>query len=267
MSQAILDSEVVAVTGELEFMVIDLDSVNVDHSYQRPLIARQVKLITSGFSPLAAGVICVGLREDGTYWVVDGQQRTKAMKQLGMIAVQAVVFLSSGPVQESQVFRLMNKHRTAIKSHALFEAALVEGLPDETAVKRIVEDMGFEVHVTSSTRPQWGQFSCVANLLSIYRRGGESVLRGAIAVVQKAWDGEPSAMRGDIVSGVATLINTVKGVNQDHLADKLSTVSPLSIIRDVRTVGPASSTTIGKKMLQIYNKGKNANSPNRLSWD
>ena len=70
-------------SASCEFDTLDVADLQVDSgSYQRALQKRLVGSIRDDFVPAGLGVLTVGRREDGSLWVVDGQTRAAAMKEL-----------------------------------------------------------------------------------------------------------------------------------------------------------------------------------------
>lgn len=87
-----------------KFMLIPKFTINVDHGYQRPE-NRKPREIAASFSWLAFGVLLVAHREDGTFWVFDGQHRLLAAQKRSDIShVPCMVYKVGGVADEAGGF-------------------------------------------------------------------------------------------------------------------------------------------------------------------
>lgn len=149
--------------GSLEW--IDKRSLEVDHSYQREGSTSKVDEMAKYWSWLACGVITVGVRPNGSMYVIDGQHRVSAaMKREEIDSLPCVVFRSSGKRDEASGFLDANSKRKSMSSFDKFRAAVVAEHPKAAAVKRICRDL--EVEIVASARSV-GQCKCVGTLLDM----------------------------------------------------------------------------------------------------
>lgn len=61
-----------------------ITSLKTDMSYQSPVKESQVKKIVKNFDPQKLHTIVVNKRNDGQFFVIDGQHRVEALKELGI---------------------------------------------------------------------------------------------------------------------------------------------------------------------------------------
>ena len=91
----------------------------------------------------AAGAIVVGQRSDGSFWIVDGLQRTLAEAVRGDIdAVDCMVFPSDGADHEARVFQLCNLGRIPVSAIHKFRVAVKAGDQTECAIDAWVKENG-----------------------------------------------------------------------------------------------------------------------------
>jgi hypothetical protein len=147
---------------------IDPRELKKDDSYQRAYVdeARALKM-AANYNPDAFGAIVVGLRDDGSFYVVDGWHRTLVALLLDRDVVPCLVFKSTGPAHEAAVFKLLNKDRKAVTPVDVFLAELVAGDPVVVEMAGIIKANGFEVsHV-----PHPKNLRAVGAMRSIHRAG------------------------------------------------------------------------------------------------
>jgi hypothetical protein len=108
-------------------MLIDKQELQVNHEYQRQLIASKVADMSACWSWVACGVITVGMR-NGEAWVLDGQHRVAAAKRRADISnLPCIVFDLDSVADEAKGFLSTNQLRKAMTSVDRFRAELVAG--------------------------------------------------------------------------------------------------------------------------------------------
>jgi hypothetical protein len=127
-------------------MRIKIADLNVD-DYQRGE-ARRASTIQKArhWDHAAAGAVIVGQRADGSFWVVDGLQRTLAEAIRGDIeAVDCMVFQSKGPKHEAGVFQRCNLGRITVDAIHKFSVAVKAGDKVECEVAQWVRENGMRI--------------------------------------------------------------------------------------------------------------------------
>jgi hypothetical protein len=230
---------------ESALRVLELDEIKVDPSYQRPRSEHAVAKITKGFNPKAVGVPVVGERSDGTLWVVDGQQRIHAMREMkdkNRRWVRCEVFASSGPEHEAEIFRLINCNRTKLSAEQLYHASLTAG--DETCwrLKKLLDEYGFTVPKVrrgkneSTTPATHAKRIRTVKFLSYvlsrgHKYGGEDAVRFILEVVSKAWPDDPLKQKSEIIEGLYNFRQNRGGdVDLDRLVPRLNLTTPAKVI-------------------------------------
>ena len=170
---------------------LQISDLNVDPSYQRGL-TKGVAQIVKNYNPVSFGVPLVAQRGDGSFWIVDGQQRIEALKRMGRHKnVRCEVFASQGPEHEARVFKEVNKNRVPLEPVQIFHAMLTAG--DETcwAIKTTIEKHGFSVPKSKSKGTKESpdlaatRFACVNALAKAYTQSGEEGLEFICRVIKQ----------------------------------------------------------------------------------
>lgn len=238
---------------------LNIEDLNICEAYQRTIVKAQVRRICRHFDKDSLGLPCVGVRVDGSHWVVDGQQRIEALKILGHQTVTCEIFHSNGPAHEASVFRHKNKDRTGITAGALFKARITEGEESAVCIKATAERCGFRISYRHGGT-DWPHIGCVAALDRIYERGGVRHLEDVLTVVHEAWEGETSAIHNSILSGLSTVLSKCGDhIDLKRLVQVLSRKSPIAITRmsDKYRGNPGDgglASAIAKSVIELYNK-------------
>ena len=114
---------------------IMIKDINIP-DYQRGEASRASTLDKARSHNLAAAGACiVAKRQDGTYWIVDGLQRTLAKALRGDLqTVDCMVFDSKGEKHEAEIFKLCNMGRTNVTAIHKFKVAVIAKDPTESAI-------------------------------------------------------------------------------------------------------------------------------------
>jgi len=160
-----------AVAAVFRPMRIRLSQLRVDHSYQRPEDPpwRRTEMVDE-FDPYAFGVIYVGRRKNGTFWIDDGQQRCATLRAMAEFAgddgqgtpdplVRCSVFDSRGPKHEAEVFYKMNMLRTSPKPHEAFKSAVRGRVEPQASIASFIGLLGLSIGAQSSHSPRVMSFA------------------------------------------------------------------------------------------------------------
>lgn len=124
-----------------------INELNIDPSYQRGEASNSSTIEKARHMQHAAiGAIIVGKRKDGTFWVVDGLQRTLAAQRRGDVKeMDCMVFQSRGVHHEAEVFLLCNKGRIPVSSYHKYKTCVTAGRMPEAEIDAWLTSNGFVV--------------------------------------------------------------------------------------------------------------------------
>jgi hypothetical protein len=170
---------------EVTRMMLSVDSLNLDYAtdggYQRELKKKHVAAIVRDFMIEAMGSLLVGQRSDGSYWLVDGQQRRGAAIALDITMLPCDVFISRGREHEAKIFHSVNKVRKAADGVDKYLSALAAKDQITMEIDRILKNHGFQVTKTDG----WGNFRFSDPLYKCYE---SSTLIDVVATIRSAFE-------------------------------------------------------------------------------
>lgn len=244
---------------------IPITQLHVDDRYQRTLSPSFVKFLVRGFNETLLGVLNVSDRGNGHYYVLDGQHRLEAMKQLGRMTAPCIVHQGMTPAEEGEYFNGINRQRRMPTFYDSFKARLFYGDPQAVAIQAIADEVGIPL---SANTPQKNGHSvaltCHSTLADIYEQYGAASLQRVLQFICHTWPQTQDALSQQMIIGVARFLEAYQGlITETEATRKLSLVSPLKLSRDAYAYsGNASNLRSGyalaRAMVDQYNYSRSS---------
>lgn len=120
-----------------ENMLLNVDQLKIDHTYQRPADPYHIEAIANQFDLKKLFRIAVNKRTNGSYWILDGQQRVSAIKLLGgNYMIDCVVYHLATIEEEAALYYHLNWDRKNPNSYDRWKARLAQKNPDVMRIQR-----------------------------------------------------------------------------------------------------------------------------------
>lgn len=237
--------------------------LNVDTSYQRDLSPSKVNLIVRLFDSDAFGELVVSQRADGTYWIIDGQHRWKAMQKLGWTdqLMPCHIIPNLTAEEEARLYDLFNGNRGMPRISDRFKARVRYNDPEAIRILKTVHDAGFTVFYGRGHAPK-ATIGAINALLRIERYGKPGDLMKVLTIVNEAWgEEEPASFKGDLLLAMHRFTSRYRDqFDISGLIDKLKGTSPKALHNRGRQIadvmGCAVSVGVSQAILQHYNKNR-----------
>jgi ParB-like nuclease domain len=214
-----------------EYKLLPLGSLTTDGTYQRVLSQWAVRSIVTHYEPILFQPLIIG-RRAGLNFIIDGQHRHAAAIEKGFKEVPCMVYKTESAAQEAQIFIWLQERRRILTSAQRFKAKLEIGDKAARAIDRMLRHFkyetsdyeGFKIHGARDN-----VILAVATLERIYGNdGGGEILENVLIVCREAWDGRSSALRNNILAGLATfMMQNQYGIKA--LVQKMKALSPFDI--------------------------------------
>ncbi len=209
--------------------------------------------------------IHVSLRDDGKYYILDGRHRTTMLIKMGIEEVMCVIHVGLSYIEEALLFKKLNEEFRKVSAWQGFKA-LIEA-KDDTAldINNILSEFGFYLtpndKIINIQDKEFGKIRSVKVIEKLYNNLGRNAFSKIFDIISKTWCGQPSSLKRDIISGVATFLKGYEDeVSDKDMISKWKTHSAESIILDARNNFKSTNTRPGriyaKELLRIYNSGK-----------
>lgn len=195
-------------------------------AYQRPLREdKLVRIAREGWDRLKVGAIIISRREDGSYYVIDGQHRIVMINRFGgsvPFVQRVVVWYGLSPEQESFMFDGTQDPLTRSPLRPDERHVSKAFRRDEQALRldHVVEANGFHI---GPGRPgeDSKRLDAVKTLYQVDQRYGTGVLNQALQLITAAW-GTEYAPNGSLISGFSKFIAMFPDANRDSLSRLLA---------------------------------------------
>lgn len=229
------------------FEVVDVQELQIDADYQRPLTSFW-KTVFDDFNPALVGTLVVSERSNGRKLVIDGQTRMTAMREAGHTHVPCLIFSGLSKAQEAQLFSDLQTKRRGMRTYDRFRAQLVAKNPDALEIARITTDVGFVLGVDEDP----GTLLAIAALEKAYKIAPEH-LEQVLQIIRDVWGTQDrDAVSAQIITGLSTFIRTQDKIDYDRLKKRLVNVTPRLIINKASQIreGAGWGTGAGKSVAQ-----------------
>jgi len=172
-----------------------------EDGYQRDVKSIAPK-IAKNYDPEKFGALQVGKRSDGTFWVVDGQQRLTAAKLRKLRKVPCCVFDSRGPKHEAAIYSSVNNDKAKMAAIDTWRSDVVAEDPKVLAIEKVISEYGYTVVDAASS---WKQIGCPNMLRSMHEYVGINGMKQIFEVLSKTWP-ETMGINGNAALGAMCLM-------------------------------------------------------------
>lgn len=239
------------------------DQCIVDLNVQRPRDSGRISRLAADWNDLAAGVVTVSRRTDGTIVILDGQTRFGALQVLGKghETRDTIVYRGLSIEQEAEIFRILNNTKK-LDILTLFHIACVEGNERSLAIRDMIMSHGWEV-----SRDKTKGLVAIKAASDAYDRD-PATLDATLAMIRNTWGITRDSVNGTLLAGLSVILYryTIPAVNVEHFRRKLLSepqTDPISLVgrartnRMIRSCGMVDA--MADVLVNIYNKGGGKN--------
>lgn len=216
--------------------MVDPRKVVVDHSYQRPEKSLLIAAIASEPRWELFGTLALFQRGAAEiYHCADGQQRLRGVMSSDdpPTAVPAVVFPVSAVEDEAAIFVRINEFRKALSPLEKHLGKVTAKEPAALAVERAVEEAGFSVGDSVSSRA----IGAPASLYYALNAVGEQGLVQLLIVLREAWpDDKPASGMIRTLSDVIEEKKNNGGFSRTAITKKLAQTTPGKLSRKAEEI-------------------------------
>lgn len=249
-----------------------LNTDNGDNGYQHPLDIKRVKKIVNEYDPIMVENIKVSRRQDGTYWIMDGQHTCAALKEIFGDEHEAKCTIYEGMsfADEATFFERWNTKGKKPTYNEILKARFVAKNPDILNYVNCFYMAGVSF-TWKKTSGDSEVFCAHKSGLSIYLKYGSDILVETLKIVK--FSGDPSKYNGSVVRAVALLLYRFPQIDKKILREKVRAVNQFDLAREASCYSKLMTSSggnsgqmyaIAKALLAFYNKGRTSK---RIPWE
>lgn len=231
---------------------IELDALDVDHAYQRPLSSKHAKRLAIEFKWLSFQPLSVTPKPNGHYAVVDGQHRLQACKAIPQITkVPCYVVPAASQQAQAHAFVEINDSHKRVTGLEKFRAALVAKDPITMSVAKACEDAGLKIVAGQTLAPM--TTASPALLVSLCRTHGIAPVRRGIGLMAIAWRKETSAFSYAVMNAVIlTCRYAGESATDDAILAFMGKIKPAIYEAEQAALAKRAGTRRGSSLLMSF---------------
>lgn len=224
---------------------------------QREITPSRVDKMAANFDLEKIGTPTVNHR-DGKWYIVDGQHRVEALRQIGWGDQQIQCWTYEGLTEEEEAETYLSLNDVLPqKAFDKFRISITAGRAVQCDIDRIVRSQDLVVSRDKTDN----SVSCVGTLERIYHRDGPKVLRRALRIAFDAFGS--SGLEVAVLDGIGLLCGRYNGDLEDQLATaKLGRVQrgadgllqKAELVR--RSTGLTKSQSVAAAAVEVINAGR-----------
>lgn len=239
---------------------IGVNELKTDMSYQSPVKQAQVNKIVKNFDEKSIDSIVVNLREDGHYYIVDGQHRVSALRHLGILDVSAKVHAGLSLDEEAKLYHDINSRPTK-SPNAMAKAKMAHGDTFADAIDMAVEEAGMHIDYEVNHK-SIGYVGAYRTLENIYKKYGREKLVEALLFIKRVFGNHNGYFKGFFIEGVAKFLNSFEqNINMNSLEQKLQKQGFSNLLAEINKQRPnfkSKTEAVPFVIADIYNKNRKA---------
>lgn len=164
------------------FAVVSLDELHIDESYQRSL-QNHVKIIARDWNPTKCDPLKINFREDGNFYVWDGQHRLEAARLRGIKYLLCDITVGLTQEQEASLFGCQGVGIKKPDPYDIFKANVCSGEEIDTAIKNMCDNYNLLVNRNNK---KVGNLSCLTLARDIFKPGDGEYFEWVLELLHKA---------------------------------------------------------------------------------
>ena len=230
-----------------KYRQLRVDAIYADRSYQRVENSGLSKLIAVDFVEGLMLPLCVNCRPDGSYWVMDGQTRLKALKLMDTEKVNCLVYELETVEREAQMFVGLNRNRKQLRYPEVFHGRIRHKCLDALKIVKIVKDAGFELKCVTAPWP------CICATKGLENCSDLGTLPEALKLIEGAWNGVDKALHASMIESVGTFVFDHGMPAVAEFSRRLSSRLPATLIAEAQARQVSGYTRVSM-MSEIINE-------------
>jgi hypothetical protein len=236
---------------------VPIAEMRVSPLAQRELRQARVDRIVASFDLEQIGTPTVSHRGEH-YYVIDGQHRIEALRQLSWGDQSLQCWTYTGLSEEDEAERFLKLNDTlAVDAYSKFKVSVQAGRGDESDIDRIVR--AARLRVTLDKQP--GAIRAVGTLKRIYSRSGPATLAQTLRICRDAYGDH--GMEAAVLDGIGLLCQRYEGqLDEIRTMEKLAGAHGgvnglLGKAENMRRqTGNPRGQCVAAAAVEIYNSGK-----------
>ena len=192
--------------ADVMFAIVPIELMDVDYTYQRMPRRAHINELKYHWNHACAGVLIVSHRNN-RFYVVDGQHRMFAAKELGFESLYCLVHTGLSQTDEADIFTKQDEmKRRPSGGERITSGSVGKAFPEYKDVREICEYFGVKHNRAYPT--ELGALGGAAAAVAITRANGKDMLRDIFWFIESVgWHMKPKAYSGEMLRALRNVFN------------------------------------------------------------
>lgn len=189
-----------------EMIWVCVDELHINDAYQREISTRRgeaiIRDIVANFRWALFQPLNISTRDEGGYWVIDGQHRLAGAREAGEKLVPAILQRGLTMAAQARTFAGINGKRVTMHALALHHAMVAAGDPVSVAIHDVCERAGVSIprYPKQADRMLPNETMCVSTLKEKLKTYGADNLVAALQSIRRAAPDTPGMMTRESIN-------------------------------------------------------------------
>lgn len=238
---------------------VDSSKIHSDQRYQRPVDQERVRKIAREYDPDQVEIIKVSKRDDGKYYVFDGQHTLEALKLLNgnrPLKVDCKVYRGLTVEDEAMLFARQDVISRPVSQSDRMKALCLAGDDFILELKNCIESLGICFDFSKDPAPM--KITAYNAARDLYKKAGKETFGDILTLIAGIWPDQPQAFAREIMNGLYEFQKRFAGeYDPGRLGMQLASKLPEDIIQLAKTcnLSRRSAFKYAYAIAVVYNDG------------
>lgn len=244
-----------------EYTMLYPEQIKKDPKYQREIDVARIKKITKNWDDDLVNAPKVSLRENGVYYVFNGQHTLAAWKKrYGNKPIQCKVYRGLTEIEEKDLFVKQEGFSKAVGLVDKLRAEFNSGDPEVMDMVRCVQLAGCTIDFDNRTSYTANRVNAVSTAYAVYKEVGHDNFINILDILRRAFFGDQQGFQDGFLKGMKYLFK--------HYSDKITIKQMVTALQKqpadyyrqkANQFDGSAQVRYAKAFVEQYNKGRRTN--------
>ena len=241
-----------------EYAMLYPEQIKKDPKYQRNIDSARIKQITKHWNDDLVNPPKVSLRENGFYYVFNGQHTLAAWKKrYGNKPIQCKVYRGLTETEEKDLFVKQEGFSKAVSKVDKIRAEYNSGTEDVVDMVRCATLAGCIIDFETACTSAKNRINAISTAYTVYKSVGHDNFINILDILRRAFFGEQAAFNDGFLKGMGYLFKNHSGKFSNRKMVEALAKSPIDYYRQRANALSGSATSrYARAFVEQYNKGK-----------
>jgi len=244
-----------------EYTMLYPDQIKKDPKYQREIDIARIKKITKNWDDDLVNAPKVSLRENGVYYVFNGQHTLAAWKKrYGNRPIQCKVYRGLTEVEEKDLFVKQEGFSKAVGLVDKLRAEFNSGDPDVTDMVSCIRIAGCSIDFDNRTSNAQNRINAVSTAFNVYKEVGHDNFINIIDILRRSFYGDYKGFQDGFLKGMKYLFkHHCEKISIKQMVTSLQKQPADYYVQQANRLEGSAQVRYAKAFATQYNKGRRVN--------